>query len=590
MSFRIHSHLSKRLMTFVPKSITCFQDSYSLDGLKKDVLAGISVGIIAIPFAIAAAIGAGVPPERGLFTAIIAGFLISALGGSRVQIGGPTSTFIVILYGILLRQGFDSLVVTTMLAGIILIIFGITGIGTYIKYLPYPVVTGLTTGIAVVIFSGQIKDFLGLDMGLTPADFTGKWKAYWEHLETWDARTTGVGLGTLSIILYFRRFKPQFPGAIIALIFVTLLTSLFHIDVDTVGSRFGGLPRVLPKLAFPHFTFEQVLDLIPDALTIALIAAIESLLAAVVSEGMTGWRHQSNCELVAQGIANIGSSLFGGLPASGSLSRTAANVKSGATTPVAGMSHALTIFLIMFLFAPLASKVPLASLAAVLIMLAWNMSEIHHFLHLFSAPKKDVIVLVTVFLLTVFINITAAVQMGMILAAFLFMKQMSDLSDIVSTAQYFEDQVNEEARDPDALNRNEVPEGVEIYEINGPFFFGVADRLKNLLNELEKPPKIFILRMRKVPTIDASGMHALEEFYLECKRQGTLLLLAGLKKNPLKDLHRYNLDEQIGEKHIFSHINSALQYSKELLEETRTLASTAQPQMEQPQMDSQPTL
>lgn len=565
---------STSLKNFIPKSITCFQEKYTFSNFRKDVLAGLTVGIIAFPFAVAAAIGANIPPERGLFTAIIAGFLISALGGSRVQIGGPTSTFIVILYGILIHHGFDSMVIATLMAGVILIIFGFAGLGTYIKYMPYPVVTGLTTGIAVIIFSGQIRDFFGLSMGLAPGNFVDKWTSYFNHFSSWDPKTLGVGIGTLGIILYFRRYRPQFPGAIIALCLATFVTWLFNIDVETIGSRYGDLPRTLPGPSLPKISFEQVIILIPDALTIALLAGIESLLAAVVSEGMTGWRHQSNCELVAQGLANIGSVIFGGLPASGSLARTAANVKCGATTPIAGMVHSLTLFLFMFAFAPLASQIPLASLAAVLIMIAWGMSEIHHFLHLFTAPKRDIIVLLTVFLLTVLVNITAALQVGMILAAFLFMKQMSDLSDAISSAEILDDQTPQLGRDPDTLNRNEIPPGVEVYEINGPFFFGVADRLKNLLNELERPPKIFILRMRKVPTIDASGMHALEEFYLECDRQGTILLLAGVKKNPLKDIKRYHLDEMIAEDHIFSHINPALDFAREILKSDSESASS----------------
>lgn len=560
--------LAQRFKTFIPKSIQCLREGYSFRAFRKDLIAGISVGVIAFPFALAVAIGANVPPERGLFTAIIAGLLISVLGGSRVQIGGPSSTFIVILYGITLRHGFDGMLMATLMAGVILIFFGFAGLGTYIKYIPYPVVTGLTTGMAIVIFSSQVKEFLGLNMGNVPIDFIGKWQSYWEYLGTWDPIALGLGLATLAIILYFRRFKPQYPGAIIALIFVGFLTWIFHFDVPTVGNQFGTLPRVLPTPSFPHFELNEMLMLVPDAFTIALLAGMESLLAAVVSEGMTGWRHQSNCELVAQGIANIGSSIFGGMPASGSLSRTAANVKAGARTPFAGIIHAAFIFLIMFLFAPFAMQIPLSALAAVLVILAWNMSELHHFFHLFTAPKKDVLVLITVFVLTVFINITAAVQVGMILAAFLFMKQMSDLSDVVSTTQFFEEDgrtIEGAYRDRDSISRKEVPEGVEVYEINGPFFFGVADRLKNLFNELTRPPKIFILRMRQVPTIDASGMHALEEFYIECKRQGTLLLLSGVKRGPLRDLRRYHLDELIGEDHIFTHINPALEFSRELL-------------------------
>ena len=540
---------AKQIRAFIPKSIECLRKGYSLRIFRNDCLAGISVGIIAFPAALAVAIGINVPPERAIFTAVIAGFLISALGGSRVQIGGPTSTLIVILYDIMLRHGFEGLLMATFMAGVILILFGLAGLGTYIKYMPYPVVTGLTTGIAVVIFSSQFKDFLGLQMGNVPIDFIGKWSAHFQHLATWDPRSFAIGLGTLLIIIYFRRFKPHLPGPLIALIVSGFIAWILNLDIPTIGSKFGSLPRSLPPPSFPFFNFMESLDLVPDALTIAILAGIESLLSAVVAEGMTGWRHQSNTELVAQGIANIGASFFGGIPATGSLSRTAANVKAGGSTPVAGMIHAFVIFLILFIFAPLANKIPLASLAAVLFMIAWGMSEIHHFVHLFTAPKKDVTVLLTVFVLTVLINITAAVQVGMILAAFLFMKQMSDLSDVVSMAQFFDENkevIETGLQDPDAISRKDVPEGVEVYEINGPFFFGVADRLKNLLNELERPPKVFIIRMRRVPTIDASGMHALEEFYIECKRQGTILLLSGVKRGPLRNLRRYHLDELIG--------------------------------------------
>ena len=560
------STFSKQTLAFIPKSIQCLKEGYSLNFFLKDLLAGITVGIIAFPAALAVAIGASVAPERAIFTAIIAGFLISALGGSRVQIGGPTSTLIVILYDIMQRHGFEGMLMATFMAGIILICFGLAGLGTYIKYMPYPVVTGLTTGIAVVIFSSQFKDFLGLKMGNVPIDFIAKWQSYIDHLLTWDPRVFIVGMATLLIIIYFRRFKPHFPGPLIALIGVGFVTWFFNIDVPTIGSKFGALPHTLSFPSFPAFNFSESMDLIPDALTIAILAGIESLLSAVVAEGMTGWRHQSNTELIAQGIANIGASFFGGIPATGSLSRTAANVKAGASTPLSGMIHAIVVFFILFFFAPFANKIPLASLAAILFMIAWGMSEIHHFIHLFSAPKKDVIVLISVFVLTLLTNITAAVQVGMILAAFLFMKQMSDLSDVISTAHIFEENTKSaESGDPDAISKKEVPEGVEVYEINGPFFFGVADRLKNLLNELERPPKVFILRMRRVPTIDASGMHALEEFYIECARQGTILLLSGVKKGPLRNLRRYHLDELIGEDHIFSHINAALEFSRELL-------------------------
>jgi SulP family sulfate permease len=554
-----------RLKNFIPKSILSFQEGYSFPTFKSDLIAGLSVAIIAFPLAMAYSIGAGLPPERGLFTAIVAGFLISLLGGSRVQIGGPTGAMIIVLYGLLMEKGFESMTIAALMAGVILIFFGLTGLGTYIKYIPYPVITGLTTGIAVAIFTSQIKDFFGLSLEEVPIDFLSKWQLYFHKFGTMDVKTFAVGLGTLGIIIYFRKFKPQFPGALVALIAAGFITWYFGIDVETVGSHYGTLPNSLPFPTLPAFTFAKVIDLLPDALTIALLCAIESLLSAIVSEGMTGWRTAGNCELVAQGFANIGSLLFGGLPAAGALARTAANVKSGAKTPVAGMIHALTLLVILFFFAPLTAKIPLCALSAVLLMIAWSMSEIHHFLHLFTAPKRDIVVLITVFLLSLLANVTFAVQVGMVLAAFLFMKQMSDLTDVVGQARLIDEEALEAREDKDALSKKDVPMGVEIYEINGPFFFGVADRLKNVMNELQKPPKIFILRMRKVPTIDASGMHALEEFYIECNRQGTLLLLSGVKKNPLKDLKRYHLDELIGSEHIFSHVDSALRFSREYL-------------------------
>jgi len=550
-----------RFKAFIPKSILCLREGYSLAILRKDLTAGIAVGVLAFPLAMAYAIGANIPPEKGLYTAIIAGFLISLLGGSRVQIGGPTGTFILLLYTLISTRGFESMVIATLMAGVILIAFGLLGVGTYIKYIPYPVVTGLTTGIALTIFTSQIKDFFGLSITQMPIDVIGKWKIYFYHFSTTNFMALLIGLGTLGTIIFFRKFRPQFPGAIFALALACFITWVFNIDIATIGSHYGALPRTLPIPSVPHFNIDQLITLFPDAMTIALLIAIESLLAGVVSEGMTGWRHQANCELVAQGIANIGSVICGGIPAAGALARTAANVKYGAHTPISGMIHALIIFLIMYIFAPLAGKIPLTALAAVLFMIAWSMSELHHFFHLFTAPRRDILVLITVFILTVLLGVTAAVQVGMILAAFLFMKQMSDITDVISPAQLFEDH-REDAREPDAIKKQEVPPEVEIYEINGPFFFGVADRLKNLLNGLEHPPKIFILRMRKVPTIDASGMHALEEFFYECQRQKTLLLLSGVKRGVLRDLKRFHLDLLIGEERIFFHINSALAYCR----------------------------
>ncbi|ANH78806.1 solute carrier family 26 protein [Candidatus Chlamydia sanziniae] len=548
---------------FIPKLYTSIKEGYSFNTFKKDFLAGITVGILAFPFAIAIAIGIGISPIQGLLASIIGGFLASALGGSRVLISGPSSAFISILYCIAAKYDIEGLFTVTLIAGIFLIGFGLAGLGTFIKYMPYPVVTGLTTGLAVIIFSSQIKDFLGLQMGANvPTEFIAKWIAYWDHLWTWDSKSFAVGLFTLLIMIYFRNYKPRYPGVMIAIITATTLVWLLKIDIPTIGSRYGTLPASFPLPSFPHLSFTKILQLTPDGLTIAVLSGLETLLAAVVADGMTGWRHQSNCQLVAQGIANLGTSFFSGMPVTGSLSRTAASIKSGATTPIAGLIHSISICFILLLLAPLTVKIPLTCLAAVLILIAWNMSDIHHFIHLFTAPKKDVIVLLTVFILTVMTTITSAVQVGMMLAAFLFMKQMSDLSDVISTAKYFDD--DNQQKDTDFVSKDEIPPDTEIYEINGPFFFGIADRLKNLLNDIEVSPKIFILCMTRVPTIDASAMHALEEFFLECDRQGTLLLLAGVKKTPLADLKRYHLDELIGVDHIFSKTKGALLFAQAL--------------------------
>jgi SulP family sulfate permease len=551
-----------RIKTFVPKSIQCFKEGYTLKFFIKDAFAGCNLAAMAFPMAIAVAIAAGIDPEHGLMTAIVGGFLISLLSGSRVQVGGPSNSFIVILYGIMLRHGFDGMLTATIMAGLILIAFGIAGLGTYIKYIPYTVVSGLTTGMAIVIFSSQMKDFLGLDMGAVPINFLSKWQAYWHHFHTFKPTNLAIGGLTISIILYLRKVYPKLPQSLVALALVTGICIVFKIDVSTIGSRYGQLPTILPHPQLPPFDFIQVLDLIPDALTLAILAGIESLLSAVVAEGMTGWRHQSNCELIGQGLANIGSALYGGMPAAGSMSRTAANIKSGACSPISGMMHACMMFLLMFLFGPFVGKIPLSALSGMLIVMAWNMSQVRHFFHLFTAPKKDILVLITVFFLTVLIHLTAAVQVGMILAAFLFMKQMSDLSGVVSNIRKPD---LEAIEDPDAIANHEVPEEVEVFEINGPLFFGVADRLKNILNELEKPPKVFILRMRKVPTIDASGMHALEEFFIECHKQHTILLLSGVKGAVLRDLKRYHLDELIGQDHLFTNITGALEFAKEFI-------------------------
>ncbi len=560
----------KKWHDFVPKSFLClFRERYSFNIFRKDLQAGVTVGIVALPLAMAFAIASGVPPERGIFTAIVAGFLISLLGGSRVQIGGPTGAFVVIVYGIVMREGYGGLVAATLIAGVLLLIMGLCRMGTLIKYIPYPLVTGFTTGIAVIIFSSQIPDFFGLNVQGVSADFLLKWGAYYKALPSWNPTAFGVAGGTLAMIVIIRRFIPQLPWGIGAIALSTLVCWGFDLQVDTIFSRFGEIPRTLPFPSFPELpaSFAQWHRLIPDAVTIALLAGIESLLSAVVADGMMGGRHKSNCELVAQGCANLASCAFGGIPATGAIARTATNVKTGGRTPVAGMIHAVTLFLIILAFAPVVSKIPMPAMAAVLVMVAWNMSELDRFRHLLKAPVGDAAVLLTAFLLTVLVDLTVAVEVGMILAAFLFMKRTSDLGQVAAMSKWMEEGEGglAEEKDPDAISRKKVPPGVEVYEINGPFFFGIADSLQHVLPNMERPPKVFVLRMRKVPAIDATGLHALDDFCSKCASTGTVLVLSGVKESLASLLRKYGLEKRVGKENIFSEIDSALKRAAELV-------------------------
>jgi sulfate permease, SulP family len=554
---------------FVPKSYICLRDKYNFEVFRKDLLAGITVGIVALPLAMAFGIASGVSPEKGIITAIIAGFLISFLGGSRTQIGGPTGAFVVIVYDIVQRQGYEGLAIATLLAAILLIVMGICRLGTLIKYIPYPLITGFTTGIALIIFSSQMRDFFGLKLETVPADFISKWASFFQAFPSWDPTTFSVALGTLFLILFLRRFFPILPWGITSLVIATLVTWGADLRIETIHSRFGEIPRTLPLPSLPDFSLSlaSIKHLIPDAITIALLAGIESLLSAVIADGMTGTRHKSNCELVAQGIANLGSVFFGGIPATGAIARTATNIKSGAKTPIAGMVHAITLFFIIFAFAPIIGHIPLAALSAVLVMVAWNMSEIGHWRYLIKAPLGDVAVLLCAFFLTVLVDLTVAVEVGMILAAFLFMKRMGDISKVMPVSTLFQEGKDEfpEKHDPDAISKKKVPEGVEVYEINGPFFFGVADSLKDILHDIKLPPKVFILRMRHVPVIDATAMNALKEFSFKCRKENTVLILSGVQGQPAKSIKKYGLEEWIGKENIFSHIDAALQRAKEIL-------------------------
>ena len=554
---------------FIPKSYLYLRNKYSWATFKKDFFAGITVGIIALPLAMAFSIASGVSPDRGLFTAIVAGFLISLLGGSRVQIGGPTGAFVVVIYDIVQRNGYEGLAVCTLIAAVLMVLMGVCRFGSWIKYVPHPLVTGFTTGIAVIIFSSQIKDFFGLQMGQVPADFIDKWLAYFHAMPTFEFPTLALSAGTLALILILRRFFPRIPWGIAAIVLATLAYTIFNLPVETIQSRFGTLPSTLPVPSLPslHIPVEKFQEYFFDGLAIAFLGSIESLLSAVIADGMIGGRHKSNCELVGQGIANFASILFGGIPATGAIARTAANVKTGGQTPVAGMIHAIVLFLVILFMAPFVSKIPLAALASVLIMVSWNMSGIHHFFALFRAPRGDVLILLTAFLLTVFVDITFAIAVGMIFAMFIFMKRMSEFSKTVQLTPLFHEGCADfpEQMDPDAISNKVVPAGVEVFEINGPFFFGAADILQEVLTNLRKPPRVFILRMRHVPMIDATGLHALREFYERCQKLNTYLLLSGIHGRPEYVLKKIGLNQLIGDQNIFSNINQALARAEYLI-------------------------
>jgi SulP family sulfate permease len=518
---------------FVPKSYQYLRKGYRFATFKKDLIAGLTVGVIALPLAMAFAIASGVGPERGLYTAIIAGFLISAFGGSRVQIGGPTGAFVVIVYDVIQRTGYAGLCTSTLIAAGILILLGIFRYGSWIKYVPHPLIVGFTTGIAVIIFSTQIKDFFGLKMGTPAASFIGKWIAYFKAAPTFDPLTTSISAGTLAVILLIRKYWPSLPWGIVAIVLCTGICIAFGLPIETIYSRFGEIPRMVPWPAIPGLAMPNQ-EIVLDGITIALLGGIESLLSSVIGDGMIGGRHRSNCELIAQGVANFGSILFGGIPATGAIARTATNVKSGGQTPMAGMIHAVTLLLILLIAAPIVSRIPLAALAAILIMVSWNMSEAGHFIRLFKAPFEDRVILVTAFVLTVFVDITVAILFGMILASLLFMKRMSE----ISKAGIFEEEDVPEKVD---LSKPSIPPGVQVYEIQGPFFFGAAHTLKDVLTYTSPAIQTFVLRMQHVPLIDASGMYALKEFSEECKKQKIHLTLSGVRKSVRNDLERFGL-------------------------------------------------
>lgn len=539
----------------VPQLVTSLGD-YSRHDLLADVVAGIIVGVVALPLAIAFGIASGVSPAQGIYTAIVAGFLISALGGSVVQIGGPTGAFVVIVYGIVQQYGYEGLAIATLMAGGILIALGLARLGGAIKFIPYPVTTGFTAGIALIIASQQVKDVLGLRMGAVPAGFLAKWPAFAAHITTVNWQAVAVSVLGLAIILGWPKLGTRIPGMFVALVVCTVVTQLFHLNVETIGSRFGTLSFGFPSPRVPRVGLAELQRLVNPAVTIALLAAIESLLSAVVADGMTGRRHRSNMELIAQGVANIASPIFGGIPATGAIARTATNIRNGARSPVAGMVHALTLLLIALAFGAWAELVPMAVLGVILLVVAYNMSEWRSVRSLMTAPKSDIVVLLITFGLTVVVDLTVAIEVGMVLAAFLFMRRMAEVTNVSVMTREFTENVDE--NDPNSVRTRQVPPGVVVYEINGPFFFGAAETFKDTLGRTMGNPRALILRLRNVPAIDATGLNALRDLVRRTRKDGTLILLSDVHAQPLIALGRSGLLDEVGDEQIFGNVDDAL--------------------------------
>lgn len=551
--------MNSMINLFRPKLIDTLKN-YTLAQFYKDIVAGVIVGIVALPLAIAFAIASGVSPEKGIFTAIIAGLVISALGGSRVQIGGPTGAFIVIVYGIVQQFGVSGLVIATFIAGILLIIMGVAKLGNTIKYIPYPLIIGFTTGIAVIIFSSEIKDFLGLKMGSIPADFISKWQDYGQHLSSVNLYALFIGFFTLLVVLLWPKVTHKIPGSLIAIVISTWVVWFFHLPVETIGSRFGAIPSALPHPVIPGVSLATIQQLIRPAFTIALLGSIESLLSAVVADGMIGGNHRSNTELIAQGFANICSSIFGGIPTTGAIARTATNVKNGGRTPIAGIIHAVTLLLIMLFVGKWAALIPMATLAGILIVVAWNMSELENFIAVFKGSKSDAAVLLTTFGLTVLVDLTVAIEIGMILAAFLFMRKMMQTSS-VQQAVFSADQLTDLELNPEV-----IPAGVDVFEINGPLFFGAAYKFKDAMKVLEKPAMVLIIRMRNVPVIDATGIRVLRDVHQEIKKKGTKLILSEVNSEQvMSELKKARLLFQIGKGNTGDTFEKALKRANDIL-------------------------
>ena len=553
-------------ITFKPRLLTSLKN-YNKKTLTADIMAGIIVGIVALPLAIAFGIASGVTPEKGIITAIVAGFIVSAFGGSRVQIGGPTGAFIIIIYGIIQQYGFQGLTIATLMAGFFLILFGLLRLGTIIKYIPYPIIVGFTSGIAVTIFTTQIKDLFGLQLASVPSDFVEKWIVYARNADSADLWSSIVGIVSVIIIAITPRFSKKIPGSLIAIILMTVLALILKnycgvTSIETIGDRFT-INAQLPEAQLPGLNWETIKSLVSPALTIAILGAIESLLSATVADGVIGDHHDSNTELIGQGLANLATPLFGGIPATGAIARTMTNINNGGKTPVAGIIHAIVLVLIFLFLMPLAKYIPMACLAGVLVVVSYGMCGWRSFIALMKNPKSDVTVLLITFFLTIIFDLTIAIEVGLIIACLLFMKRMSETTDV----KVIMDEIDPNDESDIKLENNEhliIPEGVEVYEINGPYFFGAGNRFEEIMASFGDRPKVRIIRMRKVPFVDSTGIHNLTNLCIMSQKEGIQIVLSGVNPKVHAVLARSGFYELIGEENICSHINIALEKAKEI--------------------------
>jgi len=546
---------------WIPKSVLCLRAGYTRRDLISDLIAGLTVGLVALPLAMAFGIASGVTPQAGLYTAVVAGFLISALGGSRLQIGGPTGAFVVIVAGIIVAHGVSGLLMVTMMAGVLLMLMAVTGLGAAVKYIPRPVTIGFTNGIAILIASTQIKDFLGLDTGVVPSEFVLRMRLLLDNLVSVHWPTLVLAISSLLIILLLPGLTKRVPGSIVALVLATLAVAVFKLPVETIGSKFGGIPTGLPHVSVPQFRPELIVPLLPAAVTVAMLAAIESLLSAVVADGMSGDKHNSNVELLAQGIANVAVPLVGGVPSTGAIARTATNIRSGARTPVSGMVHALTLLVILLVAANLARFIPLATLAAILFVVAYNMSEWREVRTILKLSKADIIVWVMTFALTVLADLTVAVEIGMLMAALLYIYRVSQTTTVAPvTEEYIED------GRPHVLQDKLLPPYVLVLRVHGPFLFGATEKLSEATVDVESLPPVVILRLRNMTAIDATGLHELEKLAARLRATGRTLLLCGARSQPEQFLRQSPFLRYLGEENMLPHVEAALSRAREVYE------------------------